>query len=69
MSADNILGIYKVNNRKFVGRSCWSECEDDCSTCASRIIFTAKSISESVKKAQEELQNDVYEYGYIFKNL
>jgi hypothetical protein len=72
MSADNFLGIYKVNNRKYIGRGCWSECEkNECNICSNRIIFTAKSITEAVKLAQATC-NDIdqcYEYGYQFINI
>lgn len=71
MSADNFLGIYKVNNRKYIGRSCWSECErPDCKACESRVIFTAKSMGEAVEIAENALcdPNEVYEYGYRFLN-
>jgi len=72
MSADNFIGIYKVNNRKFIGRDCLSDCErGDCKNCWSRIVFTAKSLPEAVKLAQEALNNpdEIYEYGYRFFNL
>jgi len=69
MSADNLMTIVKVSSRKYEAHNCFSECEGDCSSCNKRVIFTAKSITEAVKKAQEELSNDIYEYGYIFKNI
>uniref|UniRef100_A0A6M3JH05 Uncharacterized protein n=1 Tax=viral metagenome TaxID=1070528 RepID=A0A6M3JH05_9ZZZZ len=69
MSADNFLGIYKENNRRYVARNCFSECEGDCSNCNSAPVFIAKSLTEAVKKAEEELGYDVYEYGYRFFNL
>jgi len=69
MSVDNYLGIYKVNNRKIEAHACFSECEEDCSSCNCRIIFTARSIAEAVRKAQEEMGSDIYEYGYMFKNI
>lgn len=70
MSADNFLGIYKINRRKFIGRNCWSECEQDgCKGCGNRIIFTAKSLLEAVTLAQDACQKDDYEYGYRFFNL
>ena len=71
MSADNILIIYKVNNRKFVGHNCFSECEEDCSICERGIVFTAKNVTEAIKKANDATQNMsmIYEYGYKFKNL
>ena len=69
MSTDNIMSIIKVNNRKYEAHNCFSECEGDCSSCNSRVIFTAKSMTEAVYKAQEEMCNDIYEYGYRFKNI
>ena len=71
MSADNFLGIYVVNKRKYIARSCWSECERDCANCEQRIIFMAKSLREAIKLAQKELQNpnEVFEYGIHFLNV
>lgn len=70
MSADNYLGIYKVNKRKFIGRGCWSECDRaNCKDCDNRIVFTARSLSEAVKLAQEACNEEPYEYGYHFLNL
>ena len=68
VSADNFLGIYKVNSKKFIGRGCWSECENDCFKCNIREVFVAKSITEAIKLAEEHLNNpdEVYEYGYRF---
>ncbi len=67
MSADNFLGIYKANQRKFIGRGCWAECNrDNCKDCNNRIIFTAKSLSEAIRLAQDACNKDNYEYGYRF---
>lgn len=67
MSADNFLGIYQVNKRKFIGRGCWSECEQsNCKDCDNLVIFTAKSLSEAVRLAQDACGKALYEYGYQF---
>ena len=68
MSADNFLGIYKINDRKFIGRDCWSErVRDHCSTCGN-VIFLADSVKEAVELAEKTLQEEYYEYGYRFLN-
>ncbi len=63
MSADNFLGVRRTSSRKFVGYDCWFECERDCANCSQVPIFTTKSLSEAMSKAQDETQNDIYEYG------
>ncbi len=71
MSADNFLGIYRANNCKYIGHSCWSECErKSCLNCENGIIFTAKSLKEAVKLAEEHCNNmdKIYEYGIRFLN-
>lgn len=70
MSADNYLGIYKVNNRRYIARSCFSEYVGNCNKCSNRIIFIAKSLSEAAHKAKDEINNPgaSYEYGYRFLN-
>jgi len=70
VSADNFLGIYKANGRRFIGRDCWSECErDNCRSCYNRVVFIAKSPSEAVGLAEKACNEDNYEYGYRFLNL
>lgn len=70
MSADNFLGIYKIHNRKYIGRGCWSECErTDCKNCKTRTIFIGKSLLEAVKMAQDACNTGAYEYGLRFLNL
>ena len=68
MSADNFLGIYRVNNRKYVAHNCWSECEKGCSTCEAREIFTARGLKATIELAEDELRNGIYEYGIRFLN-
>lgn len=68
MSADNFLGIYKINSRKYIGRGCWFECERvNCKNCEIRAVFVARSLLEAIKLAQEACGN--YEYGYKFLNM
>ena len=71
MSADNFLGIYKANSRKYVAYNCWSECGRENCPCIKREIFTAHSVIDAVKKAEQELRNPdmIYEYGYRFLNI
>ncbi len=63
MSAENFLGIRKINSRKFAGYSCWCECGMDCTNCNSHPIFISKTLSNAMNKAQKEIDNDGYEYG------
>ena len=69
MSSDNYMSIVKVGNQKYVARNCFSECEGDCLACTHREVFTARGMIEAVHKAEEEMANDIYEYGYRFKNI
>ena len=68
MSADNYLGIVKVG-RKYIGHSCFSECEEDCVQCGHPRVFIATSVIGAVQAAQEAMSKDIFEYGYTFKNL
>ena len=37
--------------------------------CSHRVVFEASSLAKAVRMAQEELHQEPYEYGYIFKSL
>jgi len=68
MSADNYLGIYKVNSRRYIARSCPSECQTDCKHCDFRVVFTVSSLKQVWDKAKEAMSQDIYEYGINFIN-
>ena len=74
MSADNFLGIYwSEDRREFIGRGCGATCQgDNCDNCSNLrypIIFTARTESEAISKAEEATRRDLYKHGYCFLNI
>lgn len=60
MSADNYLLIQQEKDGKY--RAYNRMCED--TSAVKHVIFEADTLEEAVIKGNEEMQYEVYEYGY-----
>lgn len=69
MSADNYLGVFKINENLYQGHSVWSEDKNPREHINILYAkFSVSSLEQAVIEAEKEMQNidSRYEYGIRF---